>query len=142
MKLAAQVNGSVVKYGINLPLTSTVVFGGVKINPQMQKLRKGSDVLKVATPGRLLDLYNQNAVRFWSARDLVLDEADRMLDMGFIRDIRKILAFLPKKRQNLLFSATFSDIREAAKGLVNNPVEISVSLQTQQHQRLNRAFIQ
>ncbi|WP_261896268.1 DEAD/DEAH box helicase [Vibrio cyclitrophicus] len=126
-ELAAQVNGSVVKYGINLPLTSTVVFGGVKINPQMQKLRKGSDVL-VATPGRLLDLYNQNAVRFDQLEILVLDEADRMLDMGFIRDIRKILAFLPKKRQNLLFSATFSDdIRSLAKGLVNNPVEISVS---------------
>ncbi|MEZ8018912.1 ATP-dependent RNA helicase [Vibrio splendidus] len=126
-ELAAQVNGSVVKYGINLPLTSTVVFGGVKINPQMQKLRKGSDVL-VATPGRLLDLYNQNAVRFDQLEILVLDEADRMLDMGFIRDIRKILAFLPKKRQNLLFSATFSDdIRGLAKGLVNNPVEISVS---------------
>ncbi|WP_412500384.1 DEAD/DEAH box helicase [Vibrio cyclitrophicus] len=126
-ELAAQVNGSVVKYGINLPLTSTVVFGGVKINPQMQKLRKGSDVL-VATPGRLLDLYNQNAVRFDQLEILVLDEADRMLDMGFIRDIRKILAFLPKKRQNLLFSATFSDdIRSLAKGLVNSPVEISVS---------------
>lgn len=126
-ELAAQVNGSVVKYGINLPLTSSVVFGGVKINPQMQKLRKGSDVL-VATPGRLLDLYNQNAVRFDQLEILVLDEADRMLDMGFIRDIRKILAFLPKKRQNLLFSATFSDdIRNLAKGLVNNPVEISVS---------------
>ncbi|CAH7104801.1 ATP-dependent RNA helicase RhlE [Vibrio chagasii] len=126
-ELAAQVNGSVVKYGINLPLTSSVVFGGVKINPQMQKLRKGSDVL-VATPGRLLDLYNQNAVRFDQLEILVLDEADRMLDMGFIRDIRKILAFLPKKRQNLLFSATFSDdIRSLAKGLVNNPVEISVS---------------
>ena len=104
-----------------------MVFGGVKINPQMQKLRKGSDVL-VATPGRLLDLYNQNAVRFDQLEILVLDEADRMLDMGFIRDIRKILAFLPKKRQNLLFSATFSDdIRGLAKGLVNNPVEISVS---------------
>ncbi|MCL4111279.1 UNVERIFIED_CONTAM: hypothetical protein GTU68_061810 [Idotea baltica] len=116
-ELAAQVNGSVVKYGINLPLTSTVVFGGVKINPQMQKLRKGSDVL-VATPGRLLDLYNQNAVRFDQLEILVLDEADRMLDMGFIRDIRKILAFLPKKRQNLLFSATFSDdIHIAARGI-------------------------
>ncbi|MDK9736931.1 DEAD/DEAH box helicase [Vibrio sp. D404a] len=126
-ELAAQVNGSVVKYGIHLPLTSSVVFGGVKINPQMQKLRKGSDVL-VATPGRLLDLYNQNAVRFDQLEILVLDEADRMLDMGFIRDIRKILAFLPKKRQNLLFSATFSDeIRSLAKGLVNNPVEISVN---------------
>ncbi|MFA0567984.1 DEAD/DEAH box helicase [Vibrio gallaecicus] len=126
-ELAAQVNGSVVKYSKHLDITSSVVFGGVKINPQMQKLRKGSDVL-VATPGRLLDLYNQNAIRFDQLEILVLDEADRMLDMGFIRDIRKILAFLPKKRQNLLFSATFSDdIRRLAKGLVNNPVEISVN---------------
>ena len=126
-ELAAQVNGSVVKYGINLPLTSTVVFGGVKINPQMQKLRKGSDVL-VATPGRLLDLYNQNAVRFDQLEILVLDEADRMLDMGFIHDIKRIIKMLPKKRQNLLFSATFSqEIRQLAKGLINDPVEISVT---------------
>jgi ATP-dependent RNA helicase RhlE len=104
-----------------------VVFGGVKINPQMMKLRKGVDIL-VATPGRLMDLYGQNAVKFDQLEVLVLDEADRMLDMGFIRDIRKILALLPKRRQNLMFSATFSDeIRDLAKGLVNNPVEISVS---------------
>ncbi len=114
-------------YGKNLPLRSTVVFGGVKINPQMIKLRRGVDIL-VATPGRLLDLYNQNAVKFNQLEILVLDEADRMLDMGFIHDIRKILAVLPKRRQNLMFSATFSgDIRQLAKGLVNNPVEISVS---------------
>ncbi|MEZ8194479.1 MULTISPECIES: DEAD/DEAH box helicase [Vibrio] len=126
-ELAAQIYDNVVKYSKHLPLSATVVFGGVKINPQMQKLRQGSDVL-VATPGRLLDLYNQNAVRFDQLEMLVLDEADRMLDMGFIRDIRKVLAFLPKKRQNLLFSATFSDdIRSLAKGLVNNPVEISVN---------------
>ncbi len=126
-ELAAQVGESVATYGKNLPLRSTVVFGGVKINPQMMKLRKGVDIL-VATPGRLLDLYNQNAVRFKHLEVLVLDEADRMLDMGFINDIRKILALLPKNRQNLMFSATFSDeIRNLAKGLVNNPVEISVS---------------
>ena len=126
-ELAAQVSESVATYGKNLPLRSTVVFGGVKINPQMMKLRQGVDVL-VATPGRLLDLYNQNAVSFKHLEVLVLDEADRMLDMGFIHDIRKILAILPKRRQNLLFSATFSDeIRQLAKGLVNNPVEISVS---------------
>ena len=111
----------------SLPMRSAVVFGGVKINPQMMKLRQGVDVL-VATPGRLLDLYNQRAVRFDNLEILVLDEADRMLDMGFIHDIRKILGFLPKKRQNLMFSATFSnDIRNLAKGMVNNPVEISVS---------------
>ncbi|WP_250657128.1 DEAD/DEAH box helicase [Alkalimarinus coralli] len=126
-ELAAQVGESVATYGKNLPLRSAVVFGGVKINPQMMKLRKGVDVL-VATPGRLLDLYSQNAIKFKQLEVLVLDEADRMLDMGFIHDIKKILALLPKNRQNLLFSATFSDdIRKLAKGLVNNPVEISVS---------------
>lgn len=126
-ELAAQIAENVEMYGKNLPLKSTVVFGGVKINPQMQRLRQGVDIL-VATPGRLLDLYNQNAVRFDQLEILVLDEADRMLDMGFLRDIKKILSLLPKRRQNLLFSATFSpDIRELAKGLVNNPVEISVS---------------
>lgn len=126
-ELAAQVAQSVETYGKNLPLSSTVVFGGVKINPQMQKLRKGVDIL-IATPGRLLDLYNQNAVKFQQLEILVLDEADRMLDMGFIRDIKKIIAALPKQRQNLMFSATFSnDIRQLAKGLIHDPVEISVT---------------
>ena len=126
-ELAAQVADSVSTYGLHLPLRSTAVFGGVKINPQMIKLRKGVDVL-VATPGRLLDLYNQNAVRFKHLEVLVLDEADRMLDMGFIHDIRKILNLLPKHRQNLMFSATFSrQIRDLAKGLVDDPIEISVS---------------
>ncbi len=126
-ELAAQVAESIATYGKHLPLRSAVVFGGVKINPQMMRLRKGVDIL-VATPGRLIDLYNQKAVRFDQLEVLVLDEADRMLDMGFIHDIKKILNFLPKKRQNLLFSATFSDdIRRLAKGLVNNPVEISVT---------------
>ncbi len=126
-ELAAQVAESVETYGANMPISSTVVFGGVKINPQMMRLRKGTDVL-VATPGRLLDLYSQNAVKFDQLEILVLDEADRMLDMGFIRDIKKIIALLPQKRQTLMFSATFSDdIRRLAKGLVHNPVEISVS---------------
>ncbi|WP_263081196.1 DEAD/DEAH box helicase [Endozoicomonas sp. Mp262] len=126
-ELAAQVGDSVATYGKNLRLSSAVVYGGVKINPQMMRLRRGADIL-VATPGRLLDLHSQNAVRFKQLEVLVLDEADRMLDMGFIHDIRKILALLPKNRQNLLFSATFSnEIRSLAKGLVNNPVEISVS---------------
>lgn len=126
-ELAAQVAESVAVYGKYLPLRSTVVFGGVKINPQMMALRRGVDIL-VATPGRLLDLYQQNAVRFTQLEVLVLDEADRMLDMGFINDIKKVLALLPKKRQNLLFSATFSDdIRKLAKGLVNDPLEVSVS---------------
>jgi len=126
-ELAAQIAESVQTYGKDLPLKSAVVFGGVGINPQMIKLRKGVDIL-VATPGRLLDLYNQNAVKFCELEILVMDEADRMLDMGFIHDIKKIIKLLPQKRQNLMFSATFSDdIRKLAKGLVNNPVEISVS---------------
>jgi len=126
-ELAAQIGESATTYGRHLPLSSTVVFGGVKINPQMMKLRRGVDIL-VATPGRLLDLFRQKAIKFNQIEVLVLDEADRMLDMGFIHDIRKILSLLPKKRQNLLFSATFSvKIRNLAKGLINNPVEISVT---------------
>jgi len=126
-ELAAQVESSVSTYGKHLPLRSAVVFGGVKINPQMMKLRRGVDVL-VATPGRLLDLYSQNAVKFTQLEVLVLDEADRMLDMGFIHDLRKILTLLPKNRQTLLFSATFSEeIRHLAKGIVKNPLELSVS---------------
>ncbi|QDP00687.1 DEAD/DEAH box helicase [Thalassotalea sp. PS06] len=126
-ELAAQVGDSVQTYSEGLSLSSAVVFGGVKINPQMMRLRKGVDIL-VATPGRLLDLHQQNAVKFSQVEVLVLDEADRMLDMGFIRDINKILDLLPKKRQNLLFSATFSeDIKALAKKLVRNPVEISVN---------------
>jgi len=126
-ELAAQVSDSIATYGKYLNLHSTVVFGGVKINPQMMRLRQGVDVL-VATPGRLMDLANQNAVKFSQLEVLILDEADRMLDMGFIRDIKKIIALLPKQRQNLLFSATFSaDIRALAKGLVNKPLEISVN---------------
>jgi ATP-dependent RNA helicase RhlE len=126
-ELAAQVSDNVTQYGKHLALRSAVVFGGVKINPQMMKLRGGVDVL-VATPGRLMDLYNQRAIKFNQVEILVLDEADRMLDMGFINDIRKILALLPAHRQNLMFSATFSnDIRKLTKGLLNNPVEIDVS---------------
>lgn len=126
-ELAAQVSDSVVTYGKHLSLRSAVVFGGVKINPQMMRLRQGVDVL-VATPGRLMDLHSQNAIKFDQLEILVLDEADRMLDMGFIRDIKKIIALLPKNRQNLMFSATFSpEIRKLAKGLINDPVEISVT---------------
>ena len=126
-ELAAQIQESVLTYGKYLKLRSAVVFGGVGINPQMMKLRRGVDVL-VATPGRLLDLHQQNAVRFDDLEILVLDEADRMLDMGFIHDIKKIMALLPKKRQNLMFSATFSDdIRQLAKGITNNAVEIDVA---------------
>lgn len=128
-ELAAQVHDSVVLYGKHLRLRSAVVFGGVKINPQMMKLRGGADIL-VATPGRLLDLYNQNAIKFSDLEVLILDEADRMLDMGFIRDIRKIMSLIPKKRQNLLFSATFSDeIRTLANTILANPIQVEISPQ-------------
>ncbi|MBE0507767.1 MAG: DEAD/DEAH box helicase [Marinospirillum sp.] len=141
-ELAAQVAESVATYGKGLKLSSAVVFGGVKINPQMMKLRKGVDIL-VATPGRLLDLFNQNAVNFKQLEVLVLDEADRMLDMGFINDIKKILKLLPPKRQNLLFSATFSnEIRTLAKGLVNDPVEISVSPRNTTAERVEQQVFQ
>lgn len=126
-ELAAQVGESVATYGEYLSLRSAVIFGGVSINPQMMKLRGGVDIL-VATPGRLLDLHGQNAVVLSQVEILVLDEADRMLDMGFIHDIRRILKLLPQRRQNLLFSATFSDeIRQLTKGLLHNPVSIDVA---------------
>ncbi|GAA4346956.1 DEAD/DEAH box helicase [Kangiella taiwanensis] len=123
-ELAEQVHQSVQKYASDLSLKSQVVYGGVKINPQMLKLRKGTDVL-VATPGRLLDLMEKNAVNFNDLEFLVLDEADRMLDMGFLPSIKRILAKLPKKRQTLLFSATFSEsIKKLSKQFLNNPVLI------------------
>lgn len=126
-ELAAQVHDNIVEYSQNTTLRTTVVFGGVKINPQMMKLRAGVEIL-VATPGRLLDLYKQNAIQFTQVDTLVLDEADRMLDMGFIHDIKRIIALLPQTRQNLLFSATFSDsIRKLAKALLKNPIEISTA---------------
>ncbi|MBK6740241.1 MAG: DEAD/DEAH box helicase [Haliea sp.] len=126
-ELAAQVAESVATYGRHLPFKSTVVFGGVKINPQIAALRKGVDIL-VATPGRLLDLYQQGEVKFSDLEVLVLDEADRMLDMGFIHDIRRILKVLPPRRQNLMFSATFAnEIRELTKSIMHNPLEVSVA---------------
>jgi len=126
-ELAAKVEESVRVYGKYLPLTSTCIFGGVGINPQIRQLKQGVDIL-VATPGRLLDHMQQNTVDLRNVQILVLDEADRMLDMGFIRDIRKVLAALPKKRQNLLFSATFSDeIKSLADGLLNAPAMIEVA---------------
>ncbi|MEQ1596220.1 MAG: DEAD/DEAH box helicase [Casimicrobium sp.] len=126
-ELAAQVEESVRIYGKFLPLTSTCIFGGVGINPQIAALRHGVDII-VATPGRLLDLFGQRAVDFSQIEILVLDEADRMLDMGFIHDIKKVLAVLPPKRQNLLFSATFSDeIKALTDRLLNNPLMIEVA---------------
>ena len=126
-ELAAQVGENVQSYSRYLKLRSLVVFGGVSINPQMMKLRGGVDIL-VATPGRLLDLVHQNAVQLSEIEILVLDEADRMLDMGFIHDIRRILAKLPARRQNLLFSATFSDeIKALAEKLLDRPKLVEVA---------------
>jgi len=126
-ELAAQIAESVTTYGKHVKLCSNVIFGGVPAGPQLKKLRQGTDIL-IATPGRLLDLINQGAMKFDTLEVFILDEADRMLDMGFIHDIKKIISKLPRNRQNLMFSATFSDdIRKLAKGLINNPTEISVS---------------
>ncbi|MEW5287989.1 MULTISPECIES: ATP-dependent RNA helicase RhlE [Erwinia] len=126
-ELAAQVGENVHDYSKYLNLRSLVVFGGVSINPQMMKLRGGVDVL-IATPGRLLDLEHQNALDLSKVEILVLDEADRMLDMGFIHDIRRVLAKLPARRQNLLFSATFSDeIKGLAEKLLHNPEQVEVA---------------
>ena len=126
-ELAIQVEESVRTYGKHLPVNSLAVFGGVGINPQIANLRRGVDIL-VATPGRLLDHVQQKTVDLGGIEIFVLDEADRMLDMGFIRDIRKIIGLLPKVRQNLLFSATFSpEIRELAAGLLHNPVSVDVA---------------
>ncbi len=126
-ELASQVADNVRTYGEYLPFRTAVIYGGVSINTQIAKLRKGVDVV-VATPGRLLDHLEQGTIDLDAVEMLVLDEADRMLDMGFIRDIRKILKVLPENRQNLLFSATFSkDIRRLAKDLLDSPAEISIA---------------
>lgn len=126
-ELAEQVHEAVRQYAENLPLSTYAVYGGVSINPQMMKLRKGVDLL-VATPGRLLDLFRQNALKFNQLQTLVLDEADRMLDLGFSEELGNIYKALPKKRQTLLFSATFSDaIRTLAGQMLNDPLLIEVS---------------
>ncbi|WP_296049928.1 DEAD/DEAH box helicase [uncultured Alteromonas sp.] len=126
-ELAAQVEANVREYKTHLRLKSAVVFGGVGINPQMKILRSGVDVL-VATPGRLLDLYQQKAVKFEQLEILVLDEADRMLDMGFIHDIKRILKLLPAQRQSLLFSATFADnVMALAESITRNPIKLAVT---------------
>ncbi len=125
-ELAVQVEASITQYGQNLSLTSMAMYGGVDAAPQKQRLIWGIDIL-VATPGRLLDMAHQRALHFDELEMLVLDEADRMLDMGFIDDINKIIERLPQVRQNLLFSATISDdVRALAKRTINNPVEISL----------------
>ncbi len=126
-ELAAQVQESVKTYGRHLPLESTVIFGGVSINPQIKTLRRGVDIL-VATPGRLLDHVQQRTIDLSKIDILVLDEADRMLDMGFIHDIKRVLKLVPKNKQTLLFSATFSnDIKQLANGLLNDPVLVEVA---------------
>lgn len=126
-ELAAQVSANVESYSEFLDIKSTVVFGGVNANPQIRTLRSGVDIL-IATPGRLLDLYNQKVFTLADIEILVLDEADRMLDMGFLRDIRKILSLMPTKRQNLLFSATFSkEIKQLANGMMNNPILVEAT---------------
>ena len=126
-ELAAQVHDSFKLYARDLKFVSTVIFGGVGMNPQVQAMARGVDVL-VACPGRLLDLANQRAIDLSHVEILVLDEADRMLDMGFIHDVKKVLAKLPTQRQNLLFSATFSkDITDLAGKLLHNPERIEVT---------------
>jgi len=126
-ELAEQVHASFRQYGEHLPVSTYAAYGGVSINPQMMRLRRGVDVL-VATPGRLLDLFRQNALKFKQVETLILDEADRMLDLGFAEELATVFADLPKQRQTLLFSATFSDeIRSLAKGRLRDPLSIEVS---------------
>jgi len=139
-ELAAQVEESVRTYGKYLQLTSTVIFGGVGMNPQISKLKKGVDIL-VATPGRLLDLQQQGMLDLGQVQMLVLDEADRMLDMGFIHDVKKVLALVPKDKQSLLFSATFSDeIRDLANGLLKNPQSVQVTPRNTTVQRITQVI--
>jgi ATP-dependent RNA helicase RhlE len=138
-ELAAQVEESVRTYGKHVPLTSMVIFGGVGMQPQINRLHKGVDIL-VATPGRLLDLHQQRAVDLSQVEIFVLDEADRMLDMGFIHDIKKVLAALPAKKQSLLFSATFSDeIKQLADRLLNKPGLIEVARRNQTNEMIEQA---
>ncbi len=137
-ELAAQVEESVRTYGKHLALKSTVIFGGVGMNPQIERMKRGVDIL-VATPGRLLDLQQQGFMDLSTVEILVLDEADRMLDMGFIHDVKKVLALLPASKQSLLFSATFSDeIRELAGNLLKNPQSIQVTPRNTTVQRISQ----
>ena len=139
-ELAAQVEEAIRTYGKNLSLQSTVVFGGVGLKPQIQRIKQGVDIL-VATPGRLLDLAQQGALNLSGVEMLVLDEADRMLDMGFIHDVRKVLALLPDDKQSLLFSATFSDdIRALANGLLREPEHIQVTPRNTTAQRIRQSI--
>lgn len=140
-ELAAQVGESVKLYGKYLPLKSAVIFGGVGINPQITMLRNGIDIL-VATPGRLLDHIGQGTVDLSAVEIFVLDEADRMLDMGFIRDIRRVITILPKVRQNLMFSATYSDeIKTLANTLLRNPAEVEVARRNTSSELVSQSVI-
>jgi len=126
-ELAAQVAESIKTYGKYMKYSSTVIYGGVGINPQLATIRKGVDIV-IATPGRLLDIASQKGIDFSAVETLVLDEADRMLDMGFIHDIKKLMKMMPKQRQTLLFSATFSkEIKQLASGLLKDPVLVEVA---------------
>ena len=139
-ELAAQVEESVQTYGKFLQLSSTVIFGGVGMNPQISRVKKGVDIL-VATPGRLLDLLQQGVLDLGQVQMLVLDEADRMLDMGFIHDVKKVLAVVPKEKQSLLFSATFSDeIRDLAATLLKNPQSVQVTPRNTTVQRITQVI--
>ncbi len=137
-ELAAQVSESVRHYGANLPLRSVEIFGGVSIRPQISKLKRGVDIV-IATPGRLLDHMEQGTIDLSQVRTLVLDEADRMLDLGFIRDLRRIFKQLPRERQNLLFSATFSkEIMKLANGFLHNPARVEVAPRNTTAQRVTQ----
>lgn len=140
-ELAAQVGESVKTYGKYLPFKSAVIFGGVGIHPQIQTLKNGVDIL-VATPGRLLDHVSQGTINLKEIDTFVLDEADRMLDMGFVKDIRKVIALLPSKRQNLLFSATYSDeIKKLCESILKNPAVVEVARRNTSSELVNQRVI-
>lgn len=140
-ELAAQILDNIKEYSVNLNLKSTVIFGGVNQNPQKRALNAGIDIL-VATPGRLLDLEQQRALSLSKVDILVLDEADRMLDMGFVRDIKKVIALLPNKRQNLLFSATFSrEIKQLANEFLTNPVLVEATPENTTVEKISQRVI-
>ena len=139
-ELAAQIGENLGAYSKGLALRSTIIFGGVGINPQIQRIKKGLDII-IATPGRLLDLMSQEALNLSQIKYLVLDEADRMLDMGFIHDIRKIMNFIPKKRQTLFFSATYSkEIKALADTILINPVSIEVARQNTAAETVDQCY--
>ncbi|UBM60618.1 DEAD/DEAH box helicase [Marinilongibacter aquaticus] len=139
-ELAAQVYAEMRSYSEHTGLRTAVIFGGVKQNPQVATLRQGVDIL-IATPGRLLDLQNQKLLHLTQVRYLILDEADRMLDMGFLRDIKKILALMPNRSQNLLFSATFSDpIKKLAASFMNKPVQVEAAPENSTAEKVQQKF--